>query len=119
MSTRANIRIISRLGEKFFYQHSDGYPDGLGKVLEKYIVEQSQYHNWDPDVIGNALIDGTFGKSWDIRRVSKITGDVSYVYNIDCVNKTLEIEKWEWVTNEENVLLSHSEFESIISRKTF
>lgn len=119
MSTHANIKIISKSGEKLYYQHYDGYPNGLGKVLEKYIDEQSQYHNWDPDVIGNTLIDGTFGTPWDIKRVSKIAGDVSFVYNIDCINKTFEIEKWKWVTNEENILLSRSEFDSIISQKTF
>lgn len=119
MSTRANIKIISKSGEKIFYQHCDGYPDGLGVVIDKFISEQSQYHNWDPNVIGNALIDGTFGASWDIKRVSKIAGDVAYVYNIDCINKTFEIEKWKWVTNEENILLSHSEFDSIVSQKTF
>jgi hypothetical protein len=119
MSTHANIKIISKSGEKLYYQHYDGYPNGLGKVLEKYIVEQSQYHDWDPDVIGNALVDGTFGTPWDIKRVSKIAGDVSYVYNINCINKTFEIEKWKWVTNEENILLSHSEFDSIVSQKTF
>lgn len=119
MSTRANIRVISRNGEKIFYQPYGGYPDCLGKVLEKYLSEQAKYHNWDPDVIGNALIDGTFGTVWEFKRTSKIGGDVSYVYNIDCINKRFEIEKWKWVTNEENILLSHSEFESIISQKTF
>lgn len=119
MSTRANIKIISKSGEKIFYQHYDGYPDSLGVVLEKYLLEQSKYHNWDPDVIGNALIDGTFGTTWEFKRMSKIAGDVSYVYNIDCINKTFEIEKWKWVTNEENILLSHSEFDLLISQKTF
>lgn len=119
MSTRANIKIISKTGEKIFYHHCDGYPNGLGVLLERYICEQAKYHNWDPDIIGNSLIDGTFGITWEFKRTSKIAGDVSYIYNIDCINKTFEIEKWKWVTNEENVLLSHSEFESIISRKTF
>lgn len=119
MGTRANIKIISKTGEKIFYQHYDGYPDVLGVVLERYLWEQANYHNWDSDVIGNALIDGTFGSSWDFKRVSKISGDISFLYNIDCINKTFEIEKWKWVTNEENVLLSHSEFDTILSRKFY
>ena len=119
MSTRANIKIISKSGEKIFYQHYDGYPDGLGAVIDKFISEQSQYHNWDPDIISNSLVDGTFGKAWNIKPVDKIAGDVSFVYNIDCTNRTIVVEQWQWVTNEEDILMSVSQFEKIISRKQY
>lgn len=119
MSTRANIKIISKSGEKIFYQHYDGYPDGLGAAIDKFISEQSQYHNWDPDIIINSLVDGTFDKTWNIKPVDKIAGDVSFVYNIDCTNRTIEVEQWQWVTNEEDILMSVSQFEKIISRKHY
>ena len=88
-------------------------------AIDKFISEQSQYHNWDSDIISNSLVDGTFGKSWNIKPVDKIAGDVSFIYNIDCINRTIEVEQWQWVTNEEDILMSVSQFEKIISRKQY
>ena len=77
MSTRAQIRFATREeGVSFsehpekihaqFYNHSDGYPEGLG-------VD-----------IANSLINSTAvnGRSWEIESLTANHGDLEYIYYI-------------------------------------
>ena len=75
MSTRAQIRFATReVGVSFnehpnaihaqFYNHSDGYPEGLG-------VE-----------IARSLLDSTKVEGWEIEYLDTRHGDLEYIYYI-------------------------------------
>ena len=75
MSTRAQIRFATReVGVSFnehpnaihaqFYNHSDGYPEGLG-------VE-----------IAESLLDSTKLSGWEIEHLDTRHGDLDYIYYI-------------------------------------
>ena len=75
MSTRAQIRFATReegvtfseMTDKFhaqFYNHSDGYPEGLG-------VE-----------IAESLLDSTKLSGWEVEHLDTRHGDLEYIYYI-------------------------------------
>ena len=75
MSTRAQIRFATReVGVSFnehpngihaqFYNHSDGYPEGLG-------VE-----------IAESLLDSTKIEGWEVEHLDTRHGDLEYIYYI-------------------------------------
>ena len=75
MSTRAQIRFATReVGVSFnehpnaihaqFYNHSDGYPEGLG-------VE-----------IAESLLDSTKVQGWEVEHLATRHGDLEYIYYI-------------------------------------
>jgi hypothetical protein len=37
VSTRCNVKIKDQHGELWFYRHSDGYPDGAGESLKRFL----------------------------------------------------------------------------------
>ena len=89
MSTRAQIRFATReVGVSFnehpekihaqFYNHSDGYPEGLG-------VE-----------IAESLLDSTKVQGWEIEYLDTRHGDLEYIYYIwQTLGKTTWISIFE------------------------
>ena len=96
MSTRAQIRFATReVGVSFnehpekihaqFYNHSDGYPEGLG-------VE-----------IAESLLDSTKLSGWEIEYLDTKHGDLEYIYYIwQAPMKTTWISIFEGMGNGED-----------------
>ncbi len=106
MSTRACIKI--KEGVKLngddkkltecvitLYHHCDGYPDGVGKDLKKYLAEVvSKWARWDPETIATQLVRGVIKDNEGLPdRGYKVAicehGDCEYGYLIDCDKQTL------------------------------
>lgn len=106
MSTRATIKITEGSDTIWVYHHSDGYPDGIGSDLKKYI-KNIKY--WSCDEIATDLVKGKkCGKTHNIWADTytvgddgyEVTtgqhGDEEYGYHIDCDNKTLTCYRLGW-----------------------
>lgn len=93
MSTRASVQIIDGKDVLYFYQHSDGYPEGLGKTLEEALkVPLVAGCKNDAEYLAGALLmevnRGNDGLP-DIVPAFSVHGDESYTYRIDAA--TLEL----------------------------
>ena len=80
MSTRAHILIIGGSEKFYLYHHYDGYPEGVGKDLKKYL--NNLKWTWYPDDIANDLVKGHIDEGYKI--TSCLHGDEEYLYLIDC-----------------------------------
>lgn len=93
MSTRCNI-IIKDRGDRriYLYHHHDGYPEGVGSDLKKYL---SQFQDWQFRQHGawkfaNDLIKNKAGLDDDEYEVSMgLHSDIDYCYVINCSAGTL------------------------------
>ena len=100
MSTRAHIRIIEDYEQIMLYHHSNGYPEGVGSDLKKFLQENCKDY-WDNCEIANGLVKGGVKHAYKsaISRKYEITpddgyeittslhGDEDYIYVIDCDKK--------------------------------
>jgi len=121
MSTRANIRVIdASKSELLFYRHSDGYPESVMPMLEKFLDyvkngiirdNVSQACGWlimfgakeyakftengmSKDITiptGENKITGW--KVGSIEPTSEIGGDIHYLYTVNLADKTIEVER--------------------------
>ena len=96
MSTRCHIRI--KEGEEQFqlYHHHDGYPEGVGAELKKYLATKNHNGSWYADEIANELVKGKLVADDEYEITSCIHGDEEYVYVIDCVAQTLKCYAHKW-----------------------
>lgn len=93
MSTRCNI-IIKDRGDRriYLYHHHDGYPEGVGSDLKKYL---SQFQDWQFRQHGawkfaNDLVKNKAGLDDDKYEVSMgLHSDIDYCYVINCSAGTL------------------------------
>lgn len=93
MSTRCNV-VITKKGKKdvILYHHHDGYPDGVGADLEKYLANKSFK---TPSSCGNFLVgieDDEYEKTVCLH------GDIEYLYTIDLDANTIkcqEADNWD------------------------
>lgn len=104
MSTRSIVRIIPRQRNKhnedaetatpryiYLYHHSDGYPSGVGRELERFLRDRNDGNDasgqptWDGERIAEDLIATTSGYIPSDGN----HGDVEYGYVIDCESRTL------------------------------
>lgn len=91
MATRANIKIIGFNATAYLYKHNDGYPNGLGNDLKQFIAEHGYFsYNYYPFMY---KLLKTYP---NIEETNSIHGDISYLYVIDLVNKTIECFKCEY-----------------------
>lgn len=111
MSTRATIQIRQRVDEAGtqqavinLYHHSDGYPEGVGADLKRWLKGRNDgygpdYVMWDCDSIATELVKGclTSPDEHGNERPDKnyqVTfghhGDEAYAYVIDCDEMTLK-----------------------------
>lgn len=97
MSTRASIQLIDGEDTLFFYQHSDGYPEGLGAWLSRCLkLPQIQECKDDIEYLAGILIMEV-NRDYiernqrlpDMVPALGVHGDESYTYVIDA--KTLEL----------------------------
>lgn len=104
MSTRCHIiiRDESNNFECRIYHHFDGYPEGVGADLKKYLSQRET--NWFGTYIANDLIKGKIttetmnGLKPDMgyEVTFGIHGDEEFVYIIDCDEQTLKCYSMEW-----------------------
>ncbi len=110
MSTRACIKIRERVKTNdsdngwveciiYLYHHCDGYPEGVGKDLKKYLAEVvSKWAWWSPEDIATSLVrgaikdnEGNADMGYEVAICEH--GDCEYGYEIDCNNQTLTCYK--------------------------
>ena len=125
MSTRACIKIRQQIrqdciGVIHLYHHHDGYPDGIGAELKRYLSTHNDYAGegeevlWEADSIAHDLLHGVIKRkdndTWELESDMEYSvtigehGDERYGYLIDCDKRTikcydLDCEEWEWQEN--------------------
>lgn len=114
MSTRAHV-IIKKKGEDdvYVYHHCDGYPDGVGEDLKRFIIEEGGADR--PKGFAKLLND------WDdsFRIDDGLHGDEEYIYVIDLDEKIIKgygiwgDEYYEAVENGD--IEVHREFEFVFN----
>ena len=108
MSTRACIKIKAsiRLNDDdkkltecviTLYHHCDGYPDGVGKDLKKYLRDVvSKWRWWMPEDIATNLVRGELDGDTGYEVAICEHSDCEYGYLIDCDNETLTCYELPW-----------------------
>lgn len=93
MSTRCTILIKneSEKEEVRLYHHHDGYPEGVGENLKKYL---SNIKYWDVYSIANELIKSNEDDEYELTPCQH--GDEEYAYLIDCKHRQLKCYKVGW-----------------------
>lgn len=97
MSTRASIQIIDGDDVLYFYQHSDGYPEGLGVKLSKCLqMPKLQEYKDDAEYLAGFLMMEVnrdyierSQRMPDMVPALGVHGDESYTYQINA--STLEM----------------------------
>lgn len=109
MSTRAHIRIKDGDEQIMLYHHHDGYPEGVGRDLKKFLQENCQNY-WDACEIANGLVKGgikhehkgLYSGNVEVRADDEyeittcIHGDEEFIYVIDCDKKELKCYTHKW-----------------------
>lgn len=102
MSTRCNIIIKDRWNRRvILYHHFDGYPEGVGADLKKYLSkwESWQIRSHGMRYIANELVKNTAGLNDDGYEITAgIHGDIEYLYVINCKTGTLRCWAVPWDT---------------------
>ena len=100
MSTRANFLVLSNDPSivSQYYNHWDGYPEGLGRKLKRYINEALSIRSkWNSslgcaflkaiqdDLRSPGSLEGSFEAegSYPIDSVNQLHGDIEYLYLVD------------------------------------
>ena len=109
MSTRAHILIKDGDEQVMLYHHHDGYPEGVGRKLKKFLAEQFPKY-WDVCEIANGLVKGalryprrsllsdkvTIESDMEYEITTGIHGDEAYVYIIDCDKHEIKCYRHKW-----------------------
>ena len=100
MSTRANIVIKQGARKTYLYHHHDGYMEGLGQALKKYVEGHDVS---DPGRTARSLLRGD-ARVYDdghneMERTNGIHADAEYVYTIDSDRGTLSVKRWAFRSN--------------------
>jgi len=97
MSTRSNIIIKDNSCKVYLYRHSDGYPEGAGVDLKKFL-EKHEYDKWSGSQLATDLIrfheptDYGFKVEdyYPYELTNGIHGDIEYLYVINLIDNTLK-----------------------------
>ena len=100
MSTRATIKITEKKDTIRIYHHHDGYPEGVGHDLKKYLGNIR--YGWDAFHIANDLIKLEDDDEYELTPC--IHGDEEYLYLIDCDKKELTCYAMGWDESEESII---------------
>lgn len=92
MSTRCNVlvRYNEDQGRTYahqYYHHTDGYPEGVGRVLDAYITA-AQVSNGCADVIFKMLL-ASEGRFEDEGYRAGLHSDIEYLWYVDLTNYKL------------------------------
>ena len=114
MSTRSNI-IIQDGSDKFYiYRHSDGYPEGAGKDLKKFMAKD-KYTHWDGSKLATNLVrlneptDYGFGPKdyYPYEITTGVHGDIEYLYLITLTDTESQLQCYKvvgWDAPEEDII---------------
>lgn len=96
MSTRATICIKEKDSQDIWvYHHCDGYPNGVGSDLKKYL--NTLKYRWIACEIANDLIKDRVNLEDDgYELTSGQHGDEVYGYLIDCDEQTIKCYSINW-----------------------
>lgn len=92
MATRCNIIIKDRSNRRIYlYHHHDGYPEGVGADLKKFL---EQFQEWQirqyGGLLANKLVKNQAGLDDEEYEVAPgLHGDIQYLYVINCKAGTL------------------------------
>lgn len=98
MSTRASVQVYDERNTIYFYQHCDGYPEGLGEWLKQCLaLPKVSRHKGDIEYLCGALLMEA-NRDYIEKNLScpdlvpavSYHGDESYTYKINA--DTLEME---------------------------
>lgn len=108
MSTHANIIIKDDQDTFYFYKHSDGYPEEVMPTLKKFLkgVKEGHLRNNAMQSAGWLIVMGhaeyskqafeeKYGMGWKVGAYEPTTcihEGIEYVYTLDLVKLTIEIE---------------------------
>lgn len=109
MSTRAHIRIKDGDEQIMLYHHHDGYPEGVGRDLKKFLSEKFK-NWWDACEIANGLVKGgvrherksllsgkvEISTDDEYEITTCLHGDENFIYIIDCDKKELKCYTHKW-----------------------
>ena len=114
MSTRANVLIKDNHDQLWFYRHSDGYPEGTMPTLSAFMkrVAAGEIRNNASQAAGWLIVIGHEEYSearekypsiggWKVGAYEPTTeqhGDINYLYTLDLVQKTIEIDNLNGTT---------------------
>jgi len=98
MSTRASVQIVDGNDCLYFYQHSDGYPEGLGETLKSVltlpgVISQKNDIEYLAGMIMMEVNRGYVEQKQrmpDMMPALGVHGDEAYTYRIDA--NTLELK---------------------------
>lgn len=101
MSTRASVKVFEGNHELYFYQHSDGYSDGLGETLKEFLSSAKAISQKGDIEYFCGVMLMEVNRDYIERKLSLpdlmpavgVHGDEDYQYVIDCDNLTMEILK--------------------------
>lgn len=105
MSTRCNIIIQDFSDRIILYHHCDGYPEGVGADLKRYMSslkewQITQYGSW---MIANQLVKNKAGLEDETYEISpRLHTDIDYCYVIDCEKATLKCYTCRWLEFDED-----------------
>lgn len=100
MATRANVRVEQGERVQNFYHHWNGYPQGVGRDLEKMLRGKE---TWDFDEICAELKSGIVDPNCPFEPSDSPHGDIEYDYTISCDKRTLVFHYL--IDNDSEVLL--------------
>lgn len=105
MSTRASVVVRDNRNRIYLYQHSDGYPDGLGKLIEHFLSTHFALNaKEDLEYLAGALVAfcnydciQRNQRSVDLVCAVSVHGDEQYQYVIDA--DTLRLDTYNGRSN--------------------
>lgn len=115
MSTRGNIKVISKDVTFWLYHHHDAYPEGVGMDLLKKF--RNSFLRGDfvyaQDIV-NRLIKDPKDDEYEI--TTGMHGDIEYLYEIDCDNKTIKCFEINFKVDGDNEIGNEVNLEAIYNK---
>ena len=85
MSTRCNIILKDKGHQIFLYHHHDGYPEGVGTDMQRFVADINKHYYYSIEDVANRLLKGYdskfYGKTdMGYELTTNIHGDIEYLY---------------------------------------
>ncbi len=109
MSTRAHIKITDGHDSFCLYHHHDGYPQGVGNDIKKYLESINFFtkpkycpdHYIEAICLANKMVKGIFSILYDdidtqYDLTTGLHGDEEFCYHIDCKRRELHCYRVSW-----------------------
>lgn len=91
MSTRCNVIIKNDKDFIQLYHHYDGYPAGVGRMLQKCIHDMiSMDILLDTHPVVEYLCSQNGGSEWELDTTQYLHGDIEFLYIVDLYEKSVK-----------------------------